>query len=169
MSTAKRVQILLLAALSLVLVTNLQAAEQPPHLDCTRPTGADARTVTAAQQAWAKHRGETSHEKKFPLDTAGKVKVEMVLIPPGKYYRGEGNKAVLITLTKPLWVGKVEVTQQQYAAVMGNNPSHFKKSGPEAASYPVEAVSHVSAVKFCEAASENTGTKFRLLRRTLPR
>ena len=152
-----------LFALVLAVVANLPAAQRPPHLDCTGPSGADARTVAAVQQAWAKYLSEASHEKSFPLDATGKVKVAMVLIPPGKYYRGEGTNAVVITLTQPLWVGKYEVTQQQYEAVLGHNPSHFMKDGMEAA-YPVETVSHVSAVKFCEVASQNTGTAYRLLR-----
>lgn len=156
--------IALWGALLAFLASALQAAEQPPHLDCMGTTGADAATVVAAQQAWAKYLGETGHERVFALDPAGKVKVEMVLIPPGKYYRGEGKDAVLITLSQPLWVGKYEVTQQQYAAVTGTNPSHFKKEGTEASAFPVETVSHVSAVKFCEAASQNTGDAFRLLR-----
>lgn len=94
---------LLLAPLLLLLALlqprlPLPALEEPPLLDCTRPEGADARTVGAAQKAWAKYLGETSHEQAFPLDKAGKVKVEMILLPPGKYYRGEGKNTVLVTL-----------------------------------------------------------------------
>lgn len=144
------------------LMTSLNAGPTPSALDCTGPTGADATTVVAAQQAWAQQLGEASHEKTFSLDATGKTTIEMVLIPPGKYFRGEGKSTVLITLTQPLWVGKYEVTQRQYAAVMGNNPSHFKRD--ETAAYPVETVSHVSAVNFCKTVSSNTGVAFRLLR-----
>ena len=154
---------LLTFSLAVFVGHSLFAEERPPVLNCTGPASADAQAVVAAQRVWAKYLGEASHEKVFSLDVAGKTTVKMVLIPPGKYYRGEGKNAVLITLTQPLWVGKYEVTQQQYAAVMGSNPSHFKKEKAEAA-YPVETVSHVSAVKFCEVASKNTGAAFRLLR-----
>ena len=136
--------------------------EKPPILDCTGPAGADAQTVTASQKAWAKYLGVTSHQKVFPIDKAGKVTVEMLLLPPGKYWRGDEKKPVTVTLTQPLWVGKYEVTQQQYEAVMGRNPSHFRKQGPDAALYPIEKMSHLSAVKFCKTASENTGAVFRL-------
>jgi formylglycine-generating enzyme required for sulfatase activity len=160
---------LLLAPLLLLLALMqprlaLPAPDKPPLLDCTGPEGADATTVVAAQKAWAKYLSETSHELAFPLDKAGKVKVEMVLLPPGKYYRGESKNAVLITLAEPLWVGKYEVTQQQYEALMGTNPSHFKREGKDTAFFPAESMSHISAVKFCEIASENTGAEFRLLR-----
>lgn len=164
----------ILLLLSIVCVSTSWADETPPILDCTGSAGADAKTCLAAQIAWAKHLGEASHEKSFPLDKNGKVMIEMVLLPPGKYHRGEGNSATVVTITQPLWVGKYEVTQQQYAAVMGRNPSHFKRTatGLEAlnnpivspAIYPVEAVDHVSAVRFCDAASAHTDAEFRLLR-----
>jgi formylglycine-generating enzyme required for sulfatase activity len=148
------------ALLLLLFPLLLVAQEAPPNLDCTGPKGADAAAVLAAQQAWAKHLGEASHEKSFPLDKGGKVMIEMVLLPPGKYFRGEGNGAVVITLTQPQWAGKYEVTQQQCAALMGHNPSHFKRT----ALYPVEAVDNVCAVRFCDVASAHTGAEFRLLR-----
>jgi formylglycine-generating enzyme required for sulfatase activity len=149
--------------------TGLEADERPPGLDCTGPSGANARTVRAAQVAWAKFLGEKSHEKTMALDKAGKVLMEMVLVPPGKYYRGspagkgseDERPQKVITLTKAMWVGKYEVTQAQYMAVTGKaNPSMFAKEGADAAKYPVEQVSHDDAVAFCAAA---TGGKFQLL------
>jgi len=137
--------------------------EAPPILDCTGPAGADAKIVAASQKAWAKYLGETSPHKAFPLDKSGKVTVEMVLLPPGKYYRGDEKNHVMVTLTRPLWVGKYEVTQQQYEAVMGTNASHFKRDPTDAALYPVEMVSHLNAVNFCKTATKNTGGEFRLL------
>jgi len=149
--------------------TSLEADERPPGMDCTGPNGAEARTVRAAQVAWAKFLGEKSHEKTMALDKAGKVLIEMVLVPPGKYYRGspdgkgsdDERPQKVITLTKAMWVGKYEVTQAQYMAVTGKaNPSKFAKEGADAAKYPVEQVSHDDAVAFCTAA---TGGKFQLL------
>ena len=46
---------------------------------------------------------------------------------------------------KPYAFGKYEVTQREYTAVMGENPSHFKGKNR-----PVERVSWDEAVKFCE-------------------
>ena len=152
----------LLPALLLLALSAAQAADAPPALDCSGATGADAKTVAKAQQTWAAHLGEKGHEKTMSLDKGGKLTVELVLIPPGKYHRGEGKPTTLITLTKPIWVSKYEVTQQQYEGVMGSNPSHFKREGQDAVRYPVECVSHSDAVKFCEAAAANGG-EFRLL------
>lgn len=153
----------LVILLFFALASSATAQDKPPILDCTKPEGIDARTVSESQRAWAKHLGEKSHEKVLSLDMEGKLTVEVVLIPPGKYYRGDGKSATLITLTHPLWVGKYEVTQHQYAAIMGCNPSHFARPAKEAAFYPVECVSHGDAEKFCEIASANTHGDFRLL------
>jgi len=62
-----------------------------------------------------------------------------------------------VTLTKPLYMGKYEVTQEQYAAVMGANPSNFK-----GANLPVETVSWDEATEFCKKLSEKTGQTVRL-------
>ena len=148
------------AILLLGLKQNLNADEVPPPLDCTAEDGADAESVRSAQTAWAKYLGEDGIEKSFPLDRDGKVRIEMILIPPGRYYRGEGKNTVIVTLTQPLWVGKYEVTQQQYAAVAGRNPSHFDQK--DASAYPVDAVSHRQAIAFCEQANMLTDGEFRL-------
>jgi eukaryotic-like serine/threonine-protein kinase len=55
-----------------------------------------------------------------------------------------------VRLSKAFYLGIHEVTQGQYQAVMGENPSHFKGSGD----LPVEMVSWLDAVKFCIKLSE---------------
>ena len=51
-----------------------------------------------------------------------------------------------VTITLPFWMGKYEVTQAEYQAVMGTNPSAFV--GPQK---PVETVSWTSAMAYCSA------------------
>ncbi len=54
-------------------------------------------------------------------------------------------------------MGKYPVTQAQWQAVMGNNPSYFK-----GASRPVEKVSWNDATEFCQRLSQKTGKKYSL-------
>ena len=69
------------------------------------------------------------------IDLGKGIKLEMVLIPAGKFMMGSPASEVgrvdnetqhEVTLTKPFYIGKYEVTQEQWQAVMGNNPSSVK-------------------------------------------
>jgi formylglycine-generating enzyme required for sulfatase activity len=62
-----------------------------------------------------------------------------------------------VTLTKPYYIGKFEVTQEQYQQVLGRNPSHFK-----GLNLPVEMISWNDAQKFCKKASAESGQVVRL-------
>ena len=81
--------------------------------------------------------------KEVTVDLGGGVKMELVLMPAGSFLMGEktewgwGEEPVhKVRITKPFYLGKYEVTQEQWQAVMGSNPSKFK--GPK---NPVEQVS----------------------------
>lgn len=55
-------------------------------------------------------------------------------------------------------IGKYPITQEQYKAVMGTNPSHFQGNPQN----PVESVSYDDAVAFCQKLNEMTGKNYRL-------
>src|SRR5262249_39140937 len=67
-----------------------------------------------------------------------------------------------VAITRPFYLGKYEVTQAQYEEVTGTNPSSFRADGrrgqkvgkEETGQYPVDSVSWLDAVKFCNALSE---------------
>ncbi len=59
-----------------------------------------------------------------------------------------------VRITKPFYLGKYLVTQEQWQAVMGNNPSEFK--GPK---NPVERVSWDDCQKFLEKLNAKIGTQ----------
>ena len=72
--------------------------------------------------------------------------MELIWCPPGGYVRGEGDEAHQVILTNGFYLGKYEVTQEEYEKVMSKNPSKFKGD-----KLPVEMVSWNDAVAFCEA------------------
>ncbi len=55
-----------------------------------------------------------------------------------------------VTISRPFYLGIYEVTQAEYAKVMGVNPSNFRASERN----PVEMVSWYDAVKFCNRLSQ---------------
>ena len=61
------------------------------------------------------------------------------------------HPAHAVTLTKPFYMGKYDVTQEQYQAVIGANPSNFIGKGN-----PVEQVSWDEAQTFCKKVTELT-------------
>ena len=76
---------------------------------------------------------------------------EMVLIPSGNFQRGSST----VTLTG-FNMSKYQVTQEQYQAVMGSNPSYFSSSpatGEVQGRRPVERVSWYDAIVFCNRLS----------------
>ncbi|MDR1519982.1 MAG: SUMF1/EgtB/PvdO family nonheme iron enzyme [Planctomycetota bacterium] len=94
------------------------------------------------------------------------VSMKFVKIPAGTFLmgspaseRGRDDSEVQheVTLTKAFYMGIYEVTQAQWRAVMGENPSEFKGDRR-----PVESVSWEDATAFCRKVSELTGRKLRL-------
>lgn len=62
-----------------------------------------------------------------------------------------------VTITRDYYIGKFEVTQELYEAVMGENPSNWKSFDR-----PVENVSWQRAQVFCAELSRITGRQFSL-------
>ncbi len=101
---------------------------------------------------WRKQYEGKGQEKLVKLP--GGVKLVLNCIPPGILLMGSPTDELgrqdnetqhEVTLTKGYWLGKYPVTQAQYEAVMGTNPSKFI-----GADLPVEKVSWFGAKKFCE-------------------
>lgn len=72
--------------------------------------------------------------------------------PPEEVGRDDDESQVKVTLSRHFWMGETEVTQEQWEAVMGDNPSKFK-----GVSLPVEQVSHEDAVDFVETLNKKIG------------
>jgi len=127
-----------------------------------------AAAVAAALLLWAPGCiSKREPPKELTLDLGGGVMMKLVLIPAGKFMMGspdseqgrikdEGPQHE-VTISKPFYMGVTEVTQAQYEAVMGTNPSDFK-----GATNPVERVSWNDAAEFCKKLSEKTRQAVRL-------
>ena len=68
--------------------------------------------------------------------------------PTGEPGRISDETQHLVTLTTDFWMAETEVTQRQYRNLMGSSPSFFQ--GDE---LPVEKVSWIDAVEYCNALS----------------
>jgi len=109
-----------------------------------RPAGAPAAPTAAAPAD-------------LTLGLGGGATMKMVRIPAGKFMMGAAEDRHAVTLSKPFHLGVTEVTQAQYEAVMGADPSEYK-----GATTPVECVSWDDAAQFCRKLSEKTGQAVRL-------
>ena len=90
-----------------------------------------------------------------------RLRPAMILLPVGKFQMGSNvnsdEKPIHeVELTIPFAMAETEVTQAQYEAVMGKNPSYFGKES-DSAERPVENVSWFDAIEYCNKVSEQEG------------
>jgi len=110
------------------------------------------------------------------VDFGEGVKLEMVLVPAGKFMMGSKKIPVdpfsnikveqppekelpqhEVTLTKPFYMGKYEVTQEQWFEIMGKNPSREKGQ-----KLPITNVSWEDCQEFIKKLNAKTNGGYRL-------
>jgi formylglycine-generating enzyme required for sulfatase activity len=110
--------------------------------------------------------GETNFTLAFdPASFSEKVKgvsFEMIWIKGGVFQMGSNSgisdeKPAHTVTVSDFAMGKTEVTQALWKAVMGNNPSRFKGNN-----LPVENVSWIDCQEFIKKLNQLTGKKYRL-------
>jgi len=90
--------------------------------------------------------------------------IDLVYIPPGQFTMGSNKfpdeKPIRkVTIKDGFWIGKFEVTQEQYQKVMGTNPSYFK----DCPRCPVQNVSWMDATAFVKKLNAaNNGFQYSL-------
>ncbi|MES9904545.1 MAG: formylglycine-generating enzyme family protein [Sedimenticola sp.] len=132
-----------------------------------RQTDAVAESKRKQQQAKAERaaqaRAAAEAEKRRQAAARKPYEPEMVKIPGGSFRMGSNSghndeKPVHRVTLQPFELGKYEVTQAQWRAVMGDNPSHFKGCD----NCPVEQVSWDDIQGFIETLNRKTGKQYRL-------
>ncbi|TAD93461.1 MAG: formylglycine-generating enzyme family protein, partial [Oscillatoriales cyanobacterium] len=142
----------------------------PPETPAPKPSANslptfDFATVTVNSTGQIANRSQ-GQARVFTDNLGDGITIDMIAIPGGSFVMGSpsteagrsSDEGPQHTVTvAPFFMGKYEVTQAQYQAVMGNNPSRFK-----GAKRPVENVSWDEAVEFCRKLTQKTGKSYRL-------
>jgi formylglycine-generating enzyme required for sulfatase activity len=115
----------------------------------TIPTTAAPPSVSA-QPVETKIRAGDARAPSLTVDLGNGVKMEFVPVQAGSFQMGSDKNddekpPHRVTISQPFYLGKYEVTQEQWQAVMNNNPSEFKDCGGNC---PVEQVSWDDAQEF---------------------
>ena len=113
----------------------------------------EVKAAQTRQVAWAKHLG-------VPVESQNSAGMIFRSIPPGRFMMGaevfeeDEKPRHAVELTRPIEFGIHEVTQEQFVAVMGKNPSQAK-----ATKNPVEQVTWEEAREFCQRLSDRPEEK----------
>ena len=110
---------------------------------------------------------QMSNGRDFVETTAG-LNMKMVYVEGGSFVMGctgeqgsdcyDDEKNTRRVTLDGFYIGETEITQAQWRAVMGTNPSNFNKGD----NYPVERVSWNDAQAFCQELSRMTGKTYLL-------
>jgi len=109
---------------------------------------------------------DTKQARYYVEDLGSGVTLEMVEVPGGAFMMGSpasekdrsNDEGPQHRVTVPtFFMGRFEVTQAQWRAVMGGEPSNFKGDN-----LPVESVSWNDAKDFCARLKQRTGKAYRL-------
>ncbi|MFN6500718.1 MAG: caspase, EACC1-associated type [Nostoc sp. DedQUE01] len=123
-------------------------------------------TVTVDEKGQVIKRDPNKQAKFFKEDLGNGITLEMTEILAGSFKMGSPLDEIGQSTTEQpqhavnvpaFFIGKFQVTQEQYQQIMGTNPSYFK-----GVKRPVEKVSWNDAVEFCKKLSQKTGREYRL-------
>ncbi len=112
---------------------------------------------------------EEAREREKPKTYTNSLGMEFILIPAGEFMMGavpqdeeagdDEKPQHKVKITKPFYIGKYPVAQEEWEKVMGNNPSNFQKAGKKA---PVENVSWDDCQEFIKKLGKKEGKNYRL-------
>ncbi|WP_308232306.1 SUMF1/EgtB/PvdO family nonheme iron enzyme [Prevotella sp.] len=145
-------------------------ASAPSNLQITLSKEATATRNTVAQPTVAQQpvmQTSVTNSDNISIPVKDGISIDMVHVEAGTFTMGatpemedpnsDEKPTHQVTLTNDYYIGKYEVTQALWKAVMENNPSGFKGDN-----LPVECVSWYDCQKFISKLNRITGKKFRL-------
>ncbi len=110
----------------------------------------------------------SGENRELSVKLPGNVEMKFVLIPPGEFQMGspatekdrdeDEGPVHTVKISKPFYMGIYEVTQEQWAAVMGKNPAEFQPHLQN----PAEKISWDECLQFAEKMNALGQGKFRL-------
>ena len=151
-------------------LTEVMATDGFPGPSATRviPVTPETGSTTGAMESGTGLTGGSKPQWDAP---AGKSAVfdgmEFVWVPAGAFRMGSTSRVAndderpvtQVRISRGFWLGKYQVTQGQWEAVMGSNPSRFKEYGRDC---PVERVSWTDVQAFATKLNARTGERYRL-------
>jgi formylglycine-generating enzyme required for sulfatase activity len=127
-----------------------------PHVDAAAEPRQEHHSLSLARTSPVARPGESPH-----VDPClNSLDMEFVLIPAGTYSMGAhgARQGRQVTISQPFYLGKYVVTQAQWMAIMGTNPSRFPGED-----HPVESVSWDDVQEFIRTLNAREwGGKYRL-------
>jgi len=150
--------------LMLLLICCGQPADTEKEKDEGREADASVEVVIVMSEKEAKNKQlNTAASLNIPVEMTNTIGMKLRLIPAGSFMMGSDSDdagehekpAHFVEITQPFYIGVYEVTQAEYKAVMGWNPSDF-----DGDRLPVESVSWDDAKRFCGRLSLTEGVKY---------
>lgn len=130
-------------------------------------SGTLSSNTASSSNGYASSSSVSSGGNEISIPVKNGITIDMVKVEAGTFMMGatsemqnpwDDEKPVReVILTNDYYIGKYEVTQSLWQAVMGTNPSYFKGDN-----LPVEQVSWDNCLEFISKLNSLTGRKFRL-------
>lgn len=153
----KNITVLCTAAAVLAAIASAMAENEKPVI-INQPTSVKAKVGDSVTFTVGAVDVNTKTEKSFTTSIMGTVDLDMIYCPPGTFMMGspvqelgrsDNETLHQVTLTKGFWIGKYEVTQEQFQTIMGNNPMSAYGAN-KGDNKPVGYISRESAMTFCD-------------------
>jgi formylglycine-generating enzyme required for sulfatase activity len=163
------------------------AAVQRPRIEPVLPKPVEPRNIAVPEvSSWpfdpveAATRQRTVPVTSRSIDLGGGVRMSMVLVPAGEFVMGDPDghddelPLTVVHIDKPFWMGRVEVTNEQYAQFDPSHDSRQQDKGSwmfnewdlgwdlNRAGQPVVRINWQQAMEFCKWLSQKTSARVSL-------